>query len=72
MFLWPYISASPACLDDKCAVCVCVCVCVCRLVVNAKPLNITYNPTALRQVHDYFSVGKSAWRSYDIESRFAC
>ena len=49
-----------------------LCVCVHRLIVSAKPLNITYNPTALRQVLDYFSIRKSACRSHDIESRLAC
>jgi len=45
---------------------------VCRLIVSAKPLNITYNPTAIRQVLNYFSIRKSEFHSSDVESRLAC
>jgi len=47
-------------------------VCLCRLIVSAKPLNITYNLAAIRQVMDCFSFKKSDCRSYDIESHLAC
>jgi len=45
---------------------------LCRLIVSAKPLNITYNPAAICQVLEYFSVRKSKYRPYDIESHLAC